>query len=93
MTEILNVVSQLGIAGLAIWIIWKQQQLHAKRMEKREKSFDSFVLSNNHKVTDLVKESTESIKESSISIKRSNEIMKDTSETLKEIKEYFEKQK
>ena len=89
--EILSteVLSNLGIGVVAIIAIIYIVNTHAKernqeRVSRQEqhKVFMEFVSSNNHKVTDLVRESTAAIVASSKNIEESTNMIKRVCELL-----------
>ncbi len=90
---ILSVLPQLSIGVVAVLALVYTVNILSKRHreemdEAREErklnhqSFMEFIQSNNHTVTDLVKESTEAIKESRMAIVESGNFIKKSTEAL-----------
>jgi len=85
---VITALPQLGIAGAAILaLVYTVKYLTDANRSEREvnqRAFREFVESNNHKVTDLVLESTIAIKESSKFIGEATTAMKNFSEDFRD---------
>lgn len=72
-------IIQIGIAGATLYILSEYLKRTDERIDARDKAFMEFVMSNNHKVTDLIVTSTEAIRESTNAIKESTNVIKEAS--------------
>ena len=72
-----------------MYVLWDMSKRHGEQIDAREKAFREFVLENNHKITDLVVESTTAIRESSDNIKKSSQSIQGATDILKEVRNHL----
>ncbi len=85
MNDLIQIITNLGIGGFALFILWKQNDSHAKQLDERDCNYRNFVNENNHKMTNLVIESTKTIIESTETIKKTGEMIGSFNESVKEL--------
>ena len=80
-----QIIIQLGVAGFALFILWKTSERHSKQIDERERAFREYAGEHNHRMTDLVTESTQAIKESTRAIKESSSLICTAAKTMESL--------
>jgi hypothetical protein len=78
-----QIITSLGVGGAAIYVLWDLSKRHIKQLDERDRTYKVYVESNNHKMTELVVESTKAISKASEQIGESTKILKSISEFFK----------
>lgn len=77
-----QLIIQLGISGVTLWILRDYLTRTDTRIDERDKAFLKFVNEHNDKMTKLIVESTEAIRRSSDLICKASKILEKVGEKI-----------
>lgn len=88
-SKLLEVLPNLGVGIATVVVLYLVFRIFIEALNKREEAFRNYVTENNHKITELVIQSTLAIKESSEAIKKSGQFIQSATEAMREVRDHL----